>query len=115
MKISRLNPYNPYLNSNAAETAMMAKTEIAGHTLTRQANKINNDRPVAEQKQKADMKVAENAAADSRSVVSRSERNFFIRMFPESAQQLENHVLFNRNGRVTTPAISKGMIVDGRV
>lgn len=115
MKISRLNPYNPYLNGNAADTAMMAKTEIAGHTLGRQTNKIQNDRPVAEQKQNSAVKAGEQSTTGDRSLVSRSERNFFIRMFPESAQQLENHVLFNRNGRVTTPAISKGMIVDGRV
>lgn len=36
-------------------------------------------------------------------------------MFPESSEQIEKHVIFNRNGKVTTPNLSKGSIVDGRI
>lgn len=48
-------------------------------------------------------------------IITGSERQFFIRMFPESEEQIKNHVLFNRNGKINTPNINKGSIVDGRV
>ena len=43
------------------------------------------------------------------------EREFFIGMFPDSSDQLEKHVLFNRSGRIQTLSLGKGAIVDGRV
>ncbi len=52
---------------------------------------------------------------DPEKIVTQKERKFFIRMFPDSSEQLEKHVLFNRTGRISQPNISKGSIVDGRV
>ena len=52
---------------------------------------------------------------DPDKIVTQKERKFFIRMFPESSEQLEKHVLFNRTGRISQPNISKGSIVDGRI
>jgi hypothetical protein len=49
------------------------------------------------------------------SLITKKERDFFIRMFPENAEQLEKHVVFNRNGRLQTAGTSKGILVDGRV
>ena len=51
---------------------------------------------------------------DSGEVVTRTERNFFKNMFPESSDQIERHVLFNRNGRIQSADIAKGSIFDGR-
>lgn len=51
---------------------------------------------------------------DSGEVVTRTERNFFKNMFPESSDQIERHVLFNRNGRIQAADITKGSIFDGR-
>lgn len=48
-------------------------------------------------------------------IITRNERDFFIKMFPSSSEQLENHVLFNRSGRIQSYNLSKGSIVDGRV
>jgi hypothetical protein len=49
------------------------------------------------------------------SLITKKERDFFIRLFPENAEQLEKHVVFNRNGRLQTAGTSKGILVDGRV
>lgn len=46
-------------------------------------------------------------------VVSKKEREFFIKMFPENSAALERHVLFNRDGRLDEQSIVKGAIVDG--
>ena len=51
---------------------------------------------------------------NSQPVISEKERQFFINMFPDNTEQIENHVLFTRNGRLQTQNISKGMIVDGK-
>jgi hypothetical protein len=52
---------------------------------------------------------------ESENLITSTEREFFIKMFPENQAQLQNHVLFNRNGRLQTAAINKGSIIDGRV
>ncbi len=76
---------------------------------------VNNIRPT----EKSDINnVAKNELLknfDPDKIVTQKERKFFIKMFPESSEQLEKHVLFNRSGRLATPNISKGSIVDGRV
>lgn len=44
------------------------------------------------------------------------ERNFFKQMFPDSSLQIENHILFNRNGKtVNANSYSKGVLVDAAV
>ncbi len=48
-------------------------------------------------------------------ILSQTEREFFIKMFPESSEQIKNHVLFTNKGKLKTAAIHKGMIVDGKV
>ncbi len=76
---------------------------------------VNSMRP----SEKADIdNVAKNNLLknfDPDKVVTQKERKFFIKMFPDSSEQLEKHVLFNRSGRIASPNISKGSIVDGRV
>ena len=52
---------------------------------------------------------------NSDKIIDPDERNFFIKMFPDSSAQIERHVLFNRNGRLQASEISKGMIIDGRI
>ena len=54
-------------------------------------------------------------AQNLKDLVTPNERDFFIKMFPENSAQLENHVLFNRNGKLQAVSPEKGLIVDGRV
>ncbi len=51
---------------------------------------------------------------DINNLVSHKERDFFIKLFPESSEQLSRHVLFNRNGQLQQQPISKGLIIDGK-
>jgi len=102
MKVPILNAYtNPYLNEGMAEQlgnqGKVVKQTKNGSIDTSQASKVNLN------------------SSNTETVVTKKERDFFIRMFPENSEQLEKHVLFNRNGRLQTHNISKGMIVDGRV
>lgn len=51
---------------------------------------------------------------DINELVSNKERDFFIKLFPESSEQLSRHVLFNRNGKLQQQPIMKGLIIDGK-
>ncbi len=51
---------------------------------------------------------------NTNNIITKRERNFFIRMFPENSRQIENHVLFNRNGKVQNYSYKKGSIFDGK-
>lgn len=55
------------------------------------------------------------SSIDPEKVITRKERDFFINMFPENAEQIEKHVLFNKNGKTASPDIYKGTLVDGRI
>lgn len=68
---------------------------------------------------KIDAKAKENInksidKKDSNELLTNRERQFFMNLFPESSDQIEKHVLFNRNGKLQSPDISKGAIFDGR-
>jgi hypothetical protein len=67
----------------------------------RKAESLNNQTP--------------QSKSTANQLLTRKEREFFIKMFPENSNQIENHVLFNRNGRLQTQSFSKGLIVDSRV
>ncbi len=47
-------------------------------------------------------------------LITKKERDFFIKMFPENSEQLSKHIVFNKNGKLQTHSYSKGLIVDGR-
>ncbi len=48
-------------------------------------------------------------------LLSKKERDFFVKIFPDNSSKIENHVLFNRKGRLQSVNIMKGTIIDGRV
>ena len=47
-------------------------------------------------------------------LITKKERQFFIKMFPENSEQLSKHVVFNKNGKVNQTSFSKGLLVDSR-
>ncbi len=102
MNINVLNAYNnPYANS------LNENLHNNGISINKNNKSLeSNDKPI-EAKAKSD--------ASQDALLTKKERTFFKKLFPENSEQIEKHVLFNRNGKVHTPAISKGVIFDGRV
>ncbi|MGE5479315.1 MAG: hypothetical protein ACM3U1_02700 [Chloroflexota bacterium] len=98
MKVQALNAYRqPYVNSasQAASTATTRKTTAGALQ-------------------------SESAAAPDRSwlenpqqIISKPERDFFVKLFPESGERIQNHVIFNRNGRLQPAYAAKGVLLDG--
>ncbi|TNE34149.1 hypothetical protein EP342_03170 [bacterium] len=48
-------------------------------------------------------------------ILSDNEKNFFKKIFPESKETLDRHVVFNRNGRVQSKTFSLGTMLDAKV
>jgi len=91
----KISPTKPYEDEIIRET-----------TLTRSVNE-------ASEASQDKNNVARNA--NDNFILSKQERDYFIDMFPESSERLRSHKLFNNNGKVNSPNLYKGMIVDGRV
>lgn len=99
MNLSAVNAYkNPYVNSNAENLR-----NVADDTL-------NNVKRSTKASQEA--KLTTGATNDP--LLNTNERAFFQKLFPESSEQIEKHVLFTRNGKIQTPNIDRGSVFDGR-
>ena len=99
MKIPGLDAYtNPYVNK-------------ADETLDLQQELIKNGELPGEKKV---VKEQVNIKSPEK-IITSSERDFFIKMFPENSEQLSRHVLFNRNGRLQSHNLHKGSIIDGKI
>lgn len=57
----------------------------------------------------------ESLTKNPNQLLSSSERNYFKKLFPENAEQIDKHIVFNRNARVQSQSVTKGMIIDGRI
>lgn len=74
-------------------------------------NEVNNSQEVNKSK---DINSVNNRNNNYKNIITKKEKQFFIKMFPESEEQIRNHELFNRNGKINNPNIYKGSIVDGK-
>ncbi len=106
MKVALTNVYmNSYVNR--AEDAAAARAGSNGAAAPAKA--------LSEKAAKAVQKADAASVADTDTLITKKERDFFIKMFPENSAQLEKHVLFNRNGKISAAGVSKGQIIDGRI
>lgn len=97
-----------YGNGIAQETTrQMMKDTTVKSAKTYETTKIKTD--------KNDAILSKYSSVNPEKIITKTEREFFVNMFPESAEQLEKHVLFTKNGRTASPEIYKGTLVDGRV
>jgi hypothetical protein len=59
--------------------------------------------------------LSSSGEGNSSNILTQKERDFFVKMFPQNSEQIQNHVVFNRNGKLQSSNVSKGVIIDGRV
>lgn len=104
MKINPLNVYSQY------EVRQQNQSENIQKLINENVSKVV---PKQKQEQKKDELSLE--LKDQHKILDQKEREFFIKMFPESSQKIENHVLFNRNGKVQSYSYAKGLIIDAKV
>ncbi len=96
----KVSPINAYKN-----------TYIQGTNYTENINSnINLEKLSSENDKKDNLTLSYN-----NDLITKKERQFFVKMFPESSEQIENHILFNRNGKVQNYNLTKGSLLDSRV
>jgi len=88
MNINILQSNNPYL-SKVREKNRVKKTD----------NELSNKELVD----------------SSKNLISKSERKYFAELFPDNSLQIEKHVLFNRNGKVTEINLNQGRLLDRKI
>ncbi|MCX7907899.1 MAG: hypothetical protein N2560_00045 [Ignavibacteria bacterium] len=104
MKVNPLDVYSQY--------------EVRSQNQSENIQKLINEnvsRVVPKQKQEERKDELSLQLKDQNKIISPQERAFFIKMFPESSTKIENHVLFNRNGKVQSYSYAKGLIIDARI
>ncbi len=104
MKVNPLNVYRQY------DVHEQRQVDNIQKLINENVSKVI---PKQKQEQKKDELSLE--LKDHNKIISQHEREFFVKMFPESSQKIENHVLFNRNGKVQSYSYAKGLIIDARV
>lgn len=57
-------------------------------------------------------KSSSTSAGAAREIVSKSERNYFMKLFPQNSAQIERHEIFNRKGKISSQSFNKGRLVD---
>ncbi len=57
-------------------------------------------------------KSSSTSAGAAREIVSKSERNYFMKLFPQNSAQIERHEIFNRKGKISSQSFNKGKLVD---
>ena len=109
-----LYPSNPYINSYSKNQTAGTSTGNKSNVLNFKdiQNKING---TENKTNSADSLSTTTQLFSTDNLISSSERNFFKGLFPDRADQIDKHVLFNRNGKVTQNFTSKGLIVDGKI
>lgn len=105
MKFPILNAYNPYLKNGNANEAF---------TRAEKVTQQKKSSPVKQTDTNDAVKQDRLSSINVEKVITKQERKFFVKMFPESTAQIENHVLFNRNGRINTKG-TLGTMVDGKI
>jgi hypothetical protein len=105
MKAGLINHYNSnnYVNRDS---------NVQKNTENGTAQKINKQQETAKS---SDVNGVNGSGRNYNKIITKQERQFFVKMFPESKEQIENHVLFNRNGKVSNTNLYKGSLVDGKV
>lgn len=95
MKVNLLNTYKNGYSSSIDE-------QLSQNGITLRKNSL-------QQKQ-----TNKSIELNNNELLTKTERNFFKKMFPENSNQIDKHVVFNRNGKVESIQISKGVIFDGK-
>ncbi|MFN3305777.1 MAG: hypothetical protein ACK42Z_01180 [Candidatus Kapaibacteriota bacterium] len=104
MRVNPLNVYSKYevRNQTQADNIQTLINENVSKVVPKQNQQEKKDNITLQLK-------------DQNDIISQQEREYFIKKFPESAHKIENHILFNRNGKIQSYSYAKGLIIDAKV
>ncbi len=103
MNVSILNSYNPYINTK--------EQSVDNQNLEQSKDRFDSSK-LKQLENTNNRNVSVKATND---IITQNEREYFIQLFPENLNSLKQHIVFDRNGKVNTTNLSKGILVDGKV
>ncbi|HOV91744.1 MAG TPA: hypothetical protein PLC04_01525 [Candidatus Kapabacteria bacterium] len=109
MNIPILNSYNPYKQTEQNYQINSEEKLSEGSINTKDDTK--NNKTISKLNQSYINKLSNGQDE----LLSQNERDYFMELFPERKEMIENHIVFNRNGRIFQSNLSKGIILDGKV
>ena len=109
MNINVLQTRNPYTNNSIA-----ARNNTKNLTKTNNSfsNEIAN---VSKSNAKKSQKIESKTNEINENVISKSEIQYFQKLFPANSTQIENHIVFNRNGKITETNLNIGSLIDRKI
>lgn len=96
------------LNATESQISRIYTNESEGVATKGRVNKTSYS-------QKQQLAEFNNKVNQPDTILSDNEKNFFKKIFPESSESLDRHVVFNRNGKVQSKTFSLGTMLDAKV
>ncbi len=124
MNINVLRLNNPYLSNNkiTKATTIGSKTSkinnnssASSNIKTKTTDIVNTSKKTSTpniNKSNTSVNINNTSAINTNEIISKTERQYFAKLFPDNSGQIEKHVLFNRNGKVVETNARKGNIFD---
>lgn len=109
MNAAMIRVYNPYINTQNFEK------NVATNNTEKllEKNKVQDKLRISSKQ--IDKGIEKYSSFNSDNIISRDERDYFKKLFPESKELIENHVLFTRSGKTQSIQVTKGIILDNRI
>ncbi|HPD33917.1 MAG TPA: hypothetical protein PKV40_06215 [Candidatus Kapabacteria bacterium] len=108
MNIPILNSYNPYKQTE--QNYQINSDE----KLNEESINTNTDTKNKETISKLNQSYINKLSNGQDELLSQNERDYFMELFPDRKELIENHIVFNRNGKISQSNLSKGIILDGK-
>lgn len=109
MNAAMIRAYNPYINTQNYEKNIASNTTDKLLEKNKVQDKLNID------SKQIDKTTEKYGSFNTDKIISRDERDYFKKLFPESKDLIENHVLFTRSGKTQSIQVAKGIILDNRI
>ncbi len=110
MAASMIQAYNPYVQNSRYTETEKTISENKGERFqnTTVATEVKSTR--------TDFASIERySSIDTGTVISREEKEFFKKLFPQNSELIEEHILFTRNGGTKNHVVNKGVLLDSRI
>jgi len=104
MAPSMIRAYNPYIDNS----------RYTNDISTKQNAKAIEKKKTAELGDRVETKHT-TKGFNTETSISQEEREFFKKLFPDSADLIQQHTLFTRNGKTQNVQVAKGVLLDSRI
>lgn len=112
MATSVIPAYNPYLN-NARYAEIDNNNNLVNYSQESKTNRVDSKNEI---KKNVDINTTPKYnSIDVEHLISSEEKEFFKKLFPDSAELIDEHVLFTRNGNALNHVVNKGVLLDNRI